>query len=132
MICTRCKVDVPRTLKHAGGEQRDMCLTCHHNVGCCAEHGALVAQPAAAPPPSPYHKPIPATCPKCEHRFSVFIDVYRVLHAFAVVDHAIGHAIKKLLCPGQRSGGKAVDQDVAEALWSLQRYQEMRKEEQAP
>lgn len=85
----------------------------------------------ASPTQSPYHKPIPAKCPQCEHKFSVFIDVYRVLDAFAVVSHAIGHAIKKLLCPGQRKGGKSVDQDVHEALRSLRRWEEMRAEEQS-
>jgi hypothetical protein len=79
--------------------------------------------------PSPYHKAIPAKCPKCEQRFFVWIDVYRVLDAFNVINHAIGHAIKKLLCPGQRKGGKTAEQDIGEAAWSIRRWQEMRSEE---
>ncbi len=32
------------------------------------------------------------------------IDVYRTLELFGVTDQALGHAIKKLLCAGQRGG----------------------------
>jgi hypothetical protein len=81
---------------------------------------------------SVYHKDIPAVCPECGRRFSMLIDVYRVLRAFAVSDHNIGHAIKKLLCPGQRSGGKSLWQDVHEALWTLQRWEEMNAEDAVP
>lgn len=47
-------------------------------------------------------------------------DVYDVLQAFDVPCHKVGHAIKKLLAAGQRSGGKSELQDLQEALWSLQ------------
>lgn len=57
-----------------------------------------------------------------------FVDVYRVLELFGVTDQAIGHAIKKLLCPGQR-GSKTVEQDVQEAIDTLMRWQEMRGED---
>jgi hypothetical protein len=70
-------------------------------------------------PAGPYHKTVPTKT----------VDVYRVLIAFNVTDPCIQHAIKKLLCPGQRKGGKTIAQDVAEALWSLRRFQEMRAEE---
>ena len=56
------------------------------------------------------------------------IDVYRVLDLFEVVDPCIQHAIKKLLCAGMR-GAKNQPQDVQEAIDSLIRYQEMRKED---
>lgn len=59
-----------------------------------------------------------------------FVDVYRVLELFGVTDQAIGHAIKKLLCPGQR-GSKTVEQDVQEAIDTLMRWQEMRGEDAA-
>lgn len=72
-------------------------------------------------PASVYHKPVPTKT----------IDVYRVLVAFGVSDPCIQHAIKKLLCAGQRRGGKTIDQDVAEAIWSLRRWEEMRAEEAA-
>jgi oligoribonuclease (3'-5' exoribonuclease) len=52
------------------------------------------------------------------------IDVYRVLDLFEVKDHAIGHAIKKLLCAGKR-GAKGDYQDVDEAIKSLKRWQEI-------
>lgn len=60
------------------------------------------------------------------------IDVYRVLVAFEVWDPCIAHAVKKLLCAGERGGGKTKEQDIDEAIVSLRRWQEMRAEEQAP
>ena len=75
--------------------------------------------PAPAPA-SPYHKTVP----------SKTIDVYRVLVAFGVTDPCLQHAIKKLLCAGQRRGGKTLEQDVEEARWSLNRWFEMRAEEE--
>lgn len=58
------------------------------------------------------------------------IDVYRVLTLFAVKDHCIGHAIKKLLCAGQR-GCKPIDQDIQEAIDTLHRWQSIRAEDMA-
>jgi len=63
------------------------------------------------------------------------VDVYRVLELFEVTDQAIGHAVKKLLVAGGRGAGKALSQDVKEAVDTLQRWQEMRSEDastQAP
>lgn len=48
------------------------------------------------------------------------IDVYRVLDLWDVKDHAIGHAIKKLLNAGQR-GSKSLEQDLQEVIDSIQR-----------
>lgn len=56
------------------------------------------------------------------------IDVYRVLDLFEVDSHVLGHAIKKLLCSGKR-GAKDADKDIQEAIDSLVRYQEMKKED---
>ena len=56
------------------------------------------------------------------------IDVYRVLELFEVVDPAIQHAVKKLLCAGGR-GAKTMPQDVQEAIDSLVRWQFMRQED---
>jgi hypothetical protein len=50
----------------------------------------------------------------------VQIDVYDVLVAFNVANPAIQHAVKKLLCPGQR-GAKNALQDLNEALVSIGR-----------
>ena len=58
------------------------------------------------------------------------IDVYRVLELFEVIDPAIQHAVKKLLCAGGR-GAKSQPQDVQEAIDSLIRWQDMRKEDLA-
>jgi hypothetical protein len=57
------------------------------------------------------------------------IDVYRVLALFNVTDQAIGHAIKKLLVAGGRGAGKDIGKDIQEAIDTLVRWQEMRKEE---
>ena len=58
-----------------------------------------------------------------------FIDVYRVLDLFEVTDQCIAHAVKKLLVSGKRGGGKDRDRDIQEAIDSLERYKEMRREE---
>jgi hypothetical protein len=68
---------------------------------------------------SHYRKP----CPFDE------VDVYRVLVMFEVTDPCIQHAVKKLLAAGKR-GSKDAAKDVAEAIESLDRWREMRDEEQ--
>lgn len=50
----------------------------------------------------------------------VEIDVYDILHAYEVKSHSIGHAVKKLLMPGQR-GSKGYEQDLKEAVQAVQR-----------
>ena len=57
------------------------------------------------------------------------VDVYRVLLLFGVTDPCIQHAIKKLLVAGGRGAGKDINRDVQEAVDTLQRWQEMRREE---
>lgn len=57
------------------------------------------------------------------------IDVYRVLELYGVESHAVGHAIKKLLCGGQR-GAKGRKQDIQEAIDSLDRELEMVTEDE--
>lgn len=56
------------------------------------------------------------------------IDIYRVLDLFGVVDHALGHAVKKLLLAGPRTGGKSFEDDVREARDTLNRWLEMQEE----
>lgn len=56
------------------------------------------------------------------------IDVYRVLELFNVSNPSLQHAIKKLLVAGGR-GNKDIEQDVKEAIDSLVRWQNMRKED---
>mgnify|MGYP000016287286 CR=1 FL=1 len=70
---------------------------------------------------SHYHKPV--------HHLQ-YVDVYRVLALFNVTDQALGHAIKKLLVAGGRGAGKDITRDVQEAIDTLQRWQEMRAEEE--
>ena len=54
------------------------------------------------------------------------IDVYWVLNAWEVDCHAVGHAVKKLLNAGQR-GAKPKEQDLREAIDSIQRAIELLK-----
>lgn len=57
------------------------------------------------------------------------IDVYRVLDLFNVVNPCVQHAIKKLLCAGQR-GAKDERKDIEEAVSSLVRCLEMKTEDE--
>ena len=57
-----------------------------------------------------------------------FIDVYRVLLLFGVTDPCLQHAVKKLLCAGNR-GVKDELKDVQEAIASLTRYLEIKTED---
>lgn len=54
----------------------------------------------------------------------VDIDVYDVLVGFDVKNPAVQHAIKKMLCAGQR-GYKTEEQDINEAIQSLERAKEL-------
>lgn len=57
------------------------------------------------------------------------VDVYRVLELFEVTDPCLQHAVKKLLCAGGR-GAKDIEQDVQEAMDTLERYQDMCREDE--
>ena len=63
--------------------------------------------------PNKYRRPIP---PRAVRNGGM--DVYDVIVAFRVTCPATAHALKKLLCPGQR-GAKDVLQDLREAAWSV-------------
>lgn len=58
------------------------------------------------------------------------VDFYRLMDLFDITSAPIQHAIKKLIAAGHR-GAKDVDTDVAEAIKSLQRFQQMREEDKA-
>ena len=57
------------------------------------------------------------------------VDVYRVLKMFEVADPCLQHAVKKLLVAGGRGAGKNIQRDIREAIDSLERWWDMRKEE---
>ena len=57
-----------------------------------------------------------------------WIDVYRVLDLFGVSNPCLQHAVKKLLCAGNR-GVKDELKDVQEAIASLTRYLEIKTED---
>lgn len=48
----------------------------------------------------------------------VKIDVYGIIRAYEISDPELQHAIKKILCAGQR-GVKSKKQDILEAIQSL-------------
>lgn len=85
--------------------------------------------------PSSEAKKVPVnakTKPKHSHYFKdvsalKVLDVYRVLQLFNVTDPCLGHAIKKLLVAGGR-GGKDIEQDVGEAIDTLERWKDMNTE----
>lgn len=56
------------------------------------------------------------------------LDIYRVLELFEVRSHAVGHAVKKLLMAGNR-GAKDYEQDIQEAIDSLNRELQMKQED---
>lgn len=53
------------------------------------------------------------------------LDFYAVAQIFQVTDNTIGHALKKLLLPGVRTGGKTQFDDVREARDTLNRWMEL-------
>lgn len=57
------------------------------------------------------------------------VDVYRVLELFEVTNPCVQHAVKKLLCAGDR-GAKGMEQDVQEAMDTLERWQDMCREDE--
>jgi len=61
----------------------------------------------------------------------VWVDVYDVLMAFNVANPATAHAVKKLLCPGQR-GHKSAAQDLTEARMAIDRAIELTFEQETP
>lgn len=73
--------------------------------------GAWEAAMEEQPTPNKYQKRL---------RNNIAIDVYDVLDAFKVENPAVQHAIKKMLCAGQR-GYKDYEQDLDEAIQSLER-----------
>lgn len=58
------------------------------------------------------------------------IDVYRVIELWGPMHAAQEHALKKILCTGIR-GSKDTDKDIQEAIDTLTRWQEMRREDAA-
>lgn len=56
------------------------------------------------------------------------IDVYRVLQLYNVTDACLQHAIKKLLVAGGRGAGKDINQDIQEAIDTLNRWKEIQIE----
>lgn len=70
--------------------------------------------------PNPYTRTIP-TYPDGTS------DIYCVLKGYEVTCPAIAHAVKKLLAPGCRSGGKSYIQDLEEAMQSIQKAIDLEK-----
>jgi hypothetical protein len=60
----------------------------------------------------------------------VKIDIYRFLKLFGVTDPTYQHAVKKIVCAGQR-GAKDARKDIGEAIVSLNRALEMLDEDES-
>lgn len=60
------------------------------------------------------------TIRSCIDNETIEVDVYSVLDAFGVQNHAVAHAIKKLLCAGSRGKGTTAD-DILGAIAALNR-----------
>lgn len=58
---------------------------------------------------------------------AILVDIYRILNAYDVRCHAVGHAIKKLLAAGDR-GDKSYEQDLQEAIDSIREGIKMHKD----
>ena len=65
---------------------------------------------------------------KKDVRHLSMVDVYRVLELFEVTHPAVQHAVKKLLVAGKR-GSKEWEQDIREAVDSLNRALQMTAED---
>lgn len=93
----------------------------------------LVASPfqgaEAAPERAPAQEEIHGN-PYAREFKGVKIDPYRICKVYNITDPAIQHALKKLLRLG-RGSEKDEENDVEEAIQSLERWQEMREEERA-
>lgn len=62
---------------------------------------------------------------------SVTMDYYAIIDdLLGGVPHRLAHAVKKILYAGLRLGKKPVQQDVDEAIWSLESYKERLIEEE--
>jgi hypothetical protein len=108
------------------------------------EHFGSFSEASVASPWPPLHKNEPckhvvteAPAPrKHNHYFKdvsrfELVDVYRILELFDVTNPAIAHAVKKLLVAGGRGAGKDIHKDIQEAIDTLVRWQDMRKEDEA-
>lgn len=67
-----------------------------------------------------YYKPVPRGVSE--------IDVYFVCHVFNVTDAALSHALKKIMLPGERTGGKTRRDDIKEARDTLTRWIELQEQ----
>lgn len=53
------------------------------------------------------------------------LDIYAVCKMFDVSDAALSHALKKIMLPGTRTGGKSRYDDIKEARDTLNRWLEL-------
>ena len=94
-----------------------------HNGGTGEHYPAPEYDPQDVAFPQPGYPGRPASKYHV-HIKGQWVDVYDILSAYGVTNPADAHAIKKMLCPGQR-GAKDGIQDRKEAIVSLQRAIEL-------
>ncbi|AIX13214.1 hypothetical protein ACQ34_gp61 [Pseudomonas phage YH6] len=114
--------DSPHPVCNAQHPQGQPCVDCkklHQMMPVKSAEPAHKVQREATPL-NRYQRPIPRTWK--------FVDVYRINMLFPLGEldpsGALDHARKKLMAPGQRSGGKSLWQDVKEARDTLNRWLE--------
>lgn len=56
------------------------------------------------------------------------LDPYRLAELYKMHPCA-EHVVKKMLCAGERSGGKSLDEDIQDCIDTLTRWKEMRSED---
>lgn len=105
--------------QHPQGQPCEDCEKLHRRLPVKSVEPANKVQREAAPL-NRYQRPIPGTWK--------YLDVYRINMLFPLGEldpsGALDHARKKLMAPGQRSGGKSLWQDVKEARDTLNRWLE--------
>lgn len=115
------------------------CLTRYHEKRRAALNEAIAlrkfvgeatAETVAKTPPSEEKVPMSVKYPKYYKAIPegwTEIDVYGVCKLFPVDDDSgcIHHAVKKLLVPGTRTGGKSFHDDIREARDTLTRWLEL-------
>lgn len=105
--------------KH-GHFENNLCDVCHTTLDKTSNNPAIDKG-------SKYIKPITGnivSLDKENNRATITVDVYDVLKAFNITCPALAHAIKKLLCAGNR-GHKDTNTDLNEAINSIHRAKEL-------
>lgn len=147
-MCHKCRCDTSGEMETPEGNRIPVCLKCYDQI-CIERQNALMAGPSLKEaidvaaqatilqhegkkylrriyaPPGAKFGPIGVRT----NEVWMEVDVYAVLEAFGVTCPAIGHAIKKLLCAGQRGKGDS-KADLIGAIAAINRAIELEQNRQ--